>query len=317
MKSTGIKNMLLVALIGLALTACKKADVDTATGDVTTTSDQSNVSQHMNATMDDVAGAAGSAKLSGKTESQRINLCNVIIDSSHVDSGLITLTYNGLGCEGVFNRTGIVTIQLVDYAKGKHWKDVGAILNVTMTNLKLTNTNTAVSHTFNGTHTITNLTGGLSWKIVQGISNGTVSYRHTSSDMQITFDDGTKRSWSVDRTRTFSNATGKTIITLNSTNTVDGHTGVEAWGTNRNGIAFYGIIASPISVTNLSGCDPYFGKPYTGEHTHLVGTRSLDILYGVNASGIPNGTSSTCPYGYKITYTKLGVSQSKVVEYRH
>jgi hypothetical protein len=183
------------------------------------------------------------------------------------------------------------------------------VLNLDFNNVVLTNNASANAFTLNGRHTLTNITGGLARRIMDGLDAGTVTHRHTASGFQLTFPDGSQRTWSVNRLRTFTNAGGQITVTVSSDHTENGTANADSWGINRRGDAFINSITTPITSNNTCG----WHKPVSGEATHSVGSRSLNVLFGVDASG--NAISSGCAYGLKITFNRNGRTRTRVVSY--
>jgi hypothetical protein len=224
----------------------------------------------------------------------------MLCGATAVDTGngkQVTINYDGTTiCNGL-TRTGTVTITLTS---GATWQTQGAVLNVAISNVKVTNTVTGNSLTLNGTHTITNETGGLAWEMFLPTPVGTtVKHRDKSSNMSVTFSDGSTGSWSVDRTRIWTLGTnGGVNFEVTSENTGNEDT----WGTNRYGEQFNTTIGTPIQADNNSNC-PW--RPYVGLYTYNVPSRSASasILFGTNGSGASVGTATTCAPGYYLTYT--------------
>ena len=77
---------------------------------------------------------------------------------------------------------------------GIRWRNPGAALTVTIQNLKITRIRDNKSITINGSHTITNVSGGLLFNLP---ALGTITHTITSSGMSVTFDDGSQRTWQV------------------------------------------------------------------------------------------------------------------------
>ena len=308
-----LKVMLLVmGLVGLTLTSCRKAATATASDDSQSSKDVNSVSNAINATADDAANAAGQVKsFSGKTESHWWSSA-VLCGATTVDTGtpgnhVITITYDGTTtCNGVI-RSGTVTIS---NAGGVLWNQAGAQLTINMNNLHITDPVTSAAYIINGTHTITNETGGLAWQVIAGtaLANTTVSHRNTSSNMTITFADGTQRSWTEDRTRSWSNANGHITVSVYS----EAAGNVSETGTNRYGQSFTNIIMDTISANNNASCT---WKPYIGKWEHQVGTRSATVVFGTNAGGTQIGTPTTCGLGYYITYTDGSRTLQRFVAY--
>ncbi len=293
----------------ITLTGCKKAATAT-TNDSTSAADASNVSNGMNATNDDATNAASTnSNFSGKTEGFEL-LCGALATYDSVN-GIITLTYSGNECLGLIKRVGTVTITLVDYAQGARWKSAGATMQIAYNNLVITNIISGASYTFNGTHYLTNVTGGLAYQILDGTVAGTVKHKHVAN-FTVTFSNGQQRSWSIRSSRTFTGLGAGTVrtITLTGDTMINGNNNVEIWGTNINGDDFASSLITPVVSDNICG----YYHPTTGEYTHFVANRTVDILFGVDAAGNP-ATGILCPYGFKITYTAGGNAKTLIAPY--
>jgi hypothetical protein len=314
-----MKNLIYGLSLALALGAiltfnsCKK---ETTEDDSVSAQDATIVNNAVNLTADDASATAGQvSSFSGKTEGLYQALCGAtLVDSSNAHQ--ITITYDpSQHCFGI-ERSGTVTFTLTNGP----WRNAGAILNVTYNNLKVTDVLTGATYTISGTHTITNESGGFAWEIAYGLlTNATRTHRNQSSDMSVTFPNGSTRTWTVDRSRSWTSAVSNNVNTISVTTFCEatgGTTGVTISGTNRFGNQFTYAIASPVIGDNYGNC-PYL--PYTGEVTHQVGSRSATVLFGTNSSGVQIGTAttSTCNLGYFITYTNAanGHSGTKFVSY--
>ena len=298
---------LLIASV-ITLNSCKKET--TTVNDSASAEDATNVSNALSATNDDATNAAGSnSSISGKTDGFE-TLCSGLATVDSVN-GIITITYNGPDCSNTIRRLGTVTVTLEAYAQGARWKSPGATLQLSYSNLVITNIATGASFTLNGTHYITNVSGGLAYQVIDGAVSGTVVHKHVAN-FNVTFPNGTQKNWSIRRTRTFTGSGLLTLktITLTGDTMVNGENNVELWGSNRNGDAFTASLIAPVVVSNVCG----YYHPISGEYTQFIANRTMDILFGVDASGNP-ATNSVCPYGYKITYTVNGSSKFKIDSY--
>ena len=295
-----------IAIAMLLFSSCKK---EASTADESSSAeDHGNVTSALNTTTDDAANAVGGiTSLSGKTDGA-LAICGYTIDSTQKVNGVLTINFDGTTCNNV-SKTGTIVATLENFSSGMRWKDVGAVLKLEFQNVKVTKIATGKSLIINGTHYIVNTTGGVAWKVLQGLSTATVTHKHIANNFNITFDDGTQRVWNVRRSRTFSSSGVNVNVTVTGDTTINGQANVEAWGTNRNGNSFTTAVTTPISSGNTCG----FYKPVAGELNHLVANKSMVILFGVDASG--NQTSGTCPYGMKITYTGPNKTISRVVAY--
>src|SRR6478736_6696303 len=134
-----IISFLTVALASAALfTACKKDNKKTSE-DYTTeatlqSDDQASFSTELDAANDD-------ANLALETETGFNNrvqglICDATVTSdATTNPKTITIVYNGTNCAGNRTRTGTVKISV---ASDVHWKNPGAVITVSVQNLKIT-----------------------------------------------------------------------------------------------------------------------------------------------------------------------------------
>jgi hypothetical protein len=307
-----IKTVALALLVvGLTMTSCKKKTTETPvtadsdetstfsqhSGDVTTSNNTADMS------FDDAENAIAPSSLSGFRTSAYAGICGATVDTSQISIKKITINYNGNSCDNSRFRTGSISVQLVN---GLHWKDMGAILAITYTNFKVTVLSNNKSTTLNGSHYITNVSGGIVAHIGLSPNPSTIVRKIRSNNMNITFDDNTVRTWSVNRTRTWTGAAGTVTglaISADSAN-------VETWGTNRAGHVFTTVINSPIVVSSTCG----WFAPVSGKKTHTFNNRVSTVTFGTDANG--NVVTTGCPNHYILNWTSLqGAAKSYVGTY--
>jgi len=186
--------------ISVSFMSCKKTDKNTAdsTDLATHSDDQSRVSS----ANDDVANDANNisdheAAFNGRPGSPSSIMgqlpCNAtyILDSTATDRRL-TITYNGLNCQGNHTRTGTVTLTM---PLGQHWADQHAVLTIQTTDLHITRVSDGKSITIAGTQTITNATGGRVGMLTTG--SPAIVHEIASPGITVTFDNGSQRNWQV------------------------------------------------------------------------------------------------------------------------
>ena len=290
----------------LLIVACKKdnnsSSTDSSVELTAQADDQNRVSTEVDAVANDANTAiSSSSSISGKVEGGGICDANISVDTTGTQK-TVTIVYNGGGCLSTRTRTGTVVISM---PKSMHWKDTGATVTVSIQSLKITRLADNKSITLNGSHTITNVTGGL---LSDLSSRHTIIHTIASSGLTITFDDNTQRTWQVARKRTFTYDNG--IVISETGNHTDGaNTTIAEWGTNRNGNAFSTSISSPIVVRQ----DCNF-RITSGSVTHTVPKASATATFGLDA----NGNAVSCPSGFyylKLTWTVNGVSKSVMLPY--
>jgi hypothetical protein len=231
-----------------------------------------------------------------------------IYDSTATDRR-ITITYDGTTIINGRTRTGKVvgTIPKKTGNVSVHWTTPGAVLTLKCTNLKATRVSDGKSLTLNGAKTVTNVSGG-DIKTLAATGTGSIVHKIKGTDT-LTFDNGGKRTWNVARTRTITKITNGYSISISGDTTIDGHSRVAMWGTNRAGIAFYSTISTPV-VWNDTSCSPFF-VPVSGVRIIQGLEHALSITFGVDNSGTVVTTG--CPYGFKLNWVNVKGELKEVV----
>ena len=311
-----MKNLLLVLCLSLAigtvliLNSCSKGSNE---DDSVSAQDERTIATGINTSGDDASASAGQVQaFTGKTQGLYAALCGVTLVDTATNAHQITLTYDGTSdCFGI-TRSGSITASLTN---GTHWQDVGAQLTITYNSLKVTDVISGASFTINGTHTITNVLGGLAWKLAYGlVTNDSTIHNFTSTNMSITFPNGTQRTWSFNRSREWTSIVTGTHNTITQTDFTTAAGGIDVTGTNRYGNAFTNAILTPIASNNNVLC-PF--KPYQGQTQHVVNGRTTTVTYGTNASGSADGSPTVCASGFYISYVNAnnGHSATRFVPY--
>ena len=232
-------------------------------------------------------------------------ICDATVTVDSVDNPhTITITYNGKNCSLTRTRTGVVVISI---PAGIHWRDQGAVITVNIQNLAITRLSDNKTITLNGTHTYTNVSGG-SLANLANLPNG-ITHTVTSSNMTVTFDDNTTRTWQVARQRVYNYSNGTVTVTTTGTHTDGTTTGISEWGTNRYGNSFETSITAPIVVS--SACSQ---RLISGSLTTVRPDVTTSITFGLDASGNP----VTCPDGtfyFKVIWTAGGKSYTFILPY--
>lgn len=308
-------NFRLLPVLTLAIfttfTACKKdSKPDNSSTELTTHADDENrVSTQIDAVATDASLAIeSSAAFSGRVQNPPlVTTCDATATyDSTSDPRKITITYNGsTSCSTGYTRTGSIEITM---ASGVQWKNQGAVITVTYKNLKVTRTSDNKSLTINGSHTITNVSGGLLYYLALGQVQ---SITHDiDGSLTITFDDNTQRSWQVAQRRTFTIENGKFVLTVTGNKIIGTTEGVSEWGTNRFGHAFTTSITQPLVFRQDCA-----NRLTAGEVKH-EGFGTATATFGLDASGNAISCPGTGHYYVKLTWTgPNGASVSAIWPY--
>lgn len=296
-KQISVLSVLAIATM-ISLVSCMKENkADNFDTEASTQSDdQSQVSAQIDATSNEINFALeATGTLAQRGGDLQTLVCNAVLtaDSSNATRTL-TLTYNGDDCLGRFNRTGVVKASI---PAGKKWKDAGTTITVQYINVVFKNLSNNKSITINGSHTITNVNGGLLYQLG---TLGTITHTINSDGMTVTFDNGSQRTWKVARKRVFTYNNG-VVITVTGTHTEGNMTNVAEWGTNRDGRAFTSAIVEPLVFRQ--DCDFRLGS---GKITHTLPAFTSSATFGLNSAG----AATTCPgagkYYVKIEWAVAG-----------
>jgi hypothetical protein len=322
MKANLIRRMAiaLCLLSCISIYSCKKdnsASQDTTSANLSTAGDdQQQVSNEadiisndanttLNAESDFSGSNSSSVSLTGNTEinsvggntnmSALINVHQLICDATVTydtanNQRIITIVYDGTNCWGNRTRTGTVIITL---PVGQHWKDAGAIVNVTVDTLKITRLKDGKSIVLNGSKTITNVSGGL----LKDLATLQTITHTIKGSLSIGFDNGTTRSWNVSKQRVFTYDNG-IVITTTGTYSDGTDNNIAEWGTNRFGESFKSLISVPKVIRQ--DCD---FRLVSGQNTVIIDKGTSVITYGLDANGDPTGCPGTGTYYLKLVWT--------------
>jgi hypothetical protein len=314
MKATAFYRFLFVIAFTGVLASCNKnnssnSNNGSSTTDLQTTSDDATrVTNETDAAFDDVntamvtnysvTGAALGRELmqrviDGPGSADSTAICDAVITLDTANGNRqITITYNGTNCALDRTRKGSITIT---WPIGQLWRDSGAVVTVQFNSLAITRLLDNKTITLNGTHTYTNVSGGSLISLPNSPAGTSITHTITSDNMQITFDNGTQRTWSVDRQRVFTYSGGY-VITTSGLHTSGSVSGISEWGTDRFGNAFTVSIVQPRVLSEACSWQLTAG---TVALANAVGTTT--ITYGLNSTG----TATSCPVNGGTYYFEL------------
>lgn len=298
--------LLLIAIVGIS--SCKrnnqddpKASVDAK--EIQHSEDADRVSAESDQITSDADNALSATSVGRVEGTTSIPICGGTIDSSLLAQKTIKVTYDGVTVCNGYIRTGSITLKLI---AGTHWRDAGSVVEITHTAYKVTRTSDNKNLQFDGVKWVTNVNG-----------NQTLSrqYKERGTNLSLTFDDGTQRTWSLARNwgATITNISPLSITYyISGDSTVNGTQKAMAWGTNRYGTAFTN--STPVTIVTSvgqNGCG--FSRPTAGKHVHaLTGKGTLTTTLGVDASG--NAVSSGCAYGFKLNWVGSNGQTAEVIK---
>lgn len=301
MKARILSLAAIIFSFSLIFTSCKKDAASNNNTDYTNEStvqsdDQSRFSGEVDAVANDADVTLETTPgFYGRGDQVQTLICNatVVVDTLS-NPRTITITYNGNNCQNTTNRTGVVVLSM---AQGVRWKNAGAVLNVSFQNLKITRLLDNKSITINGNQAHTNVSGGL---LINLATLGTITHTITSSNMSVTFDNASQRTWQVAKQRVFTYNNG-IVITTTGMHSEGGVSGIVEWGTNRFGRTFTTAVAQPMVVRQ----DCNF-RLTSGKVDHVTQVFSANVTFGLDAAGNPTPCPGLASYYLKIVWTGPG-----------
>lgn len=235
-------------------------------------------------------------------------LCGATIDSSQLAQKILFFNFDGVTpCFSPSRtRSGQIKVELIT---GNYWRDAGAVLKLTYLNFKVTRLSDNKSVMLNGVKTLTNINGN-DWL---GFLFGTASlkYKERALNVQVVFDNGLQATWNSARTTqwSYTPANQRINFTANGDTVINGFNTVDSWGVNRYSQPFTTYYVSPWQSNSYCG----YWRPVSGEFTHSVNASDFNFKLGVDQNG--NTSTLNCAYGFKVTWTKDGNTNSVVLSY--
>jgi hypothetical protein len=309
-----------VILLGLALLsfgACHKKTSDAAvpatgnSAEGTTSQDQNNVTNASNQMSEEADVVASGSSSNARVSSNSGTILSGVSRIDSVTPGTYKITYDGTNKSA----SGIIRKGTDSIIIHGQWHIKNAYI-ISYYDYTILNINNGKTLRLNGIDTITNINGGNYYNLLNG---STITLMHKGT-AQITFDDGTVRTWSHSREKVRSFANGIITSTITGTGTPNSLLNVEAWGINRSGEHFYGQISSPLVwsyyANPASNSCAHWTKPISGVYFHKGSGAGLTVTYGVSSTGASNAMPfDTCPYGYKLDWTFNNKSLESIVSY--
>lgn len=195
-----------------------------------------------------------------------------------------TIRYNGTTNCGARVLSGSISVGMTQ--QGVLWRDPGAEMEITFSNYEvkfLANNEVLI---FNGSLYVTNATGGLLRDL---LSQSPIEHK-IRGNLDITFDNGATRTWSIHRKRTFSSDDGtwsgvKLLLAADSTGNVS------EVGINRHGNAFVTTIPNPFLYENCTTSNSLTG-PYVLVFGKMVSTVGNNYVSAEGGFVLTNGQAT-------------------------
>jgi hypothetical protein len=301
MKSSNFLSLIIViAMIGLFTTSCKKDNKDEKLPDSSSmqqlAQDEVAIESYANEALDD----ANEVLSKNSLKSIASFPCNAIIDSIvSGDTMIYSVTYNGLNCNGNKYKTGKIIFKRLISAP---WSQAGTSVSLQFLNFKVLKVASQKWIMLNGTKIWTNFSGGLIKNLGTTI---TTNVTHTIvGSIQASFSDTTTRTWYINRKKTFTGIyPGGLLLSIEGLGSSNGYNNLATWGVNRQNENFYTQINQAVVLKQSCGWDPVSGIKI---HQVPADAKSATTTFGFDSNNQPVTTS--CPTRFKIDWVKNGFS---------
>lgn len=238
-------------------------------------------------------------------------LCGVDIDTLLILKGITRLIYNGNLCDGV-KKTGQIIISLTEYPL-KKWKYPGCVVKIDFIAYKVTGPD-GKSVQIDGTEYLENESGN-SWYNMRYLNATNLIQIQTGDNLKITFDDAHTAIYNINRRITFNYSTASKITScrIDGLGSSNGVSNLDNWGQNQDGDNFTTTVISPLVWKSNCGSR----APLEGEVHMKVEGKEFEIkcLYGIDEEGNSVAESTTCPFGWKLSWSYKRKTLSRIIAY--
>lgn len=318
MKNKQIIVTLSIAAMGIlfATTSCQK-NKEFKNEDGQSSEDNRNIQGQTDEGVSDANTAIGNhASMSGKSSqlpAVLATICGATVDTSGISTGTIKINYDGTVCNNR-KREGSIRLTIQNYSGGVRWKDAGCVLQVDYLSYKVTRASDDKSIQFDGTHLVTNVSGGTWWDLFIGTQPSLIHAVNASGALTCTFEDGKSATCNVNRKVTYVWANNILTCTGEGTGSYNSLSNLENYGTTRDGDAFTSQVSTPFIWNTTCGA----WAPIQGVVDVKVDGKEFNLVctFGVDVSGNPvSMVANDCPYGWKLYWKYKKKDKTKIFGY--
>ena len=318
MKNKPIIVMLSIATISalLVTTSCRK-NREFKNEDGKSSEDNRNIQSQTDQGIGDANTAIGNyTSMSGRSSQLPAvlgTICGATVDTTGISTGTIKINYDGTVCNNR-KRVGSIRLTIQNYLNGVRWKDAGCILKVDYLSYKVTRASDDKSIQFDGTHLVTNVSGGTWWDLLIGSKPSLIHTVTASGPLTCKFEDGKSATCNLNRKFTYVWANNVLTCTGEGTGSYNNLSSLENYGTTREGDAFTSQVSTPIIWNTTCGA----WAPVQGEVNVAVDGKEFNLIctFGVDKSGNPVAIApNDCPYGWKLYWKYKKKDKTKIFGY--
>jgi hypothetical protein len=314
---------LTILALGITFSACRKKK-EFKNEDGSTSQDNQEIQSQADEGSSDANKVIGNySLLSGKligapAQTYSTSICGATVDTNGLSAGTVLVNYDGVTVCNNRKKSGSMRLTIQNYSSGKRWKDAGCVLQVDYYNFKCTRASDGKNITFNGTHYVTNVSGGNFGMLIFNLQPNLV-FTITGDNLNATFGSESSSAtetaiWSINRKYTYTCSNFVFTCTGEGIGSHDGLSNLENWGTTRQGDAFTSQVITPVIWNTTCGA----WAPQQGEVEIKVDDRDfkLKATFGVDNSGNATGVvANSCSYGWKVEWTHKNKTKKKIFGY--
>ncbi len=316
MKKIFILLSAITVCVILVSTSCRKGKAFRKE-DGQTSTDNNNIQSQSDQGVSDANTAIGNyTAMSGRNAalpSVLATICGATIDTNGMYLGTIKINYDGTVCSNR-KREGSIRLTILNYANGVRWKDAGCVLRVDYIAYKVTRASDDKSIQFDGTHDVTNVSGGTWWDLLVGTKTSLIHTVTSNGNLTVTFETGQTATCNLNRQFTYTWASNILTCVGEGTGAYNSLSNLENYGTTRDGDAFTSQVTTPVVWNTTCGA----WAPIKGEINIVVQSKDFNLVgtFGVDASGNPvTVAANDCAYGWKLYWKYKNRTKTKIFGY--
>ncbi len=304
----------------LVFTSCKKKKAFKEE-DGQTTVDNRDVQSENDAANTDINDIVATSSLKGKNAGTYNahgvtgNVQDAVIDSVNISTGVILISFNGTAHNNR-SRSGQIRLTLLNYPTTE-WKDAGAIMKVDFINYKVTRVSDGKFVILNGSQNLVNVSGTTWWDLFFTSAHASIITEvKENGDLNVTFSDNKTAIYHINRRITYSWITG--FIFQCKAEGIGSHeslSGLENYGTTRDGDTFTSQVTTPIVWTSSCG----WWAPVAGTVDVKVDSKEFNLIvtFAVDKDGnLETATAAKpCAYGWKVEWKHKNKTKKKIFGY--
>lgn len=244
---------------------------------------------------------------------QGLTLCGFDLDTSAAYQGIMTIQYNSTECKG-YKRKGYLRFTIQEYPVQK-WKYQGCVIKLEFIKYSSTRLSDSRNVEINGTVFLTNSSGKTWYDLVYYYEPELIQIL-TGNNVTAKFNGGESFVFNFNRQMNFTFSKTDSVVTckVSGLGSSEGESALENWGMDDEGNKFTSKVSR--HLTWKTSCGP--PVLFEGQEIIQVAGKPFDITcdFGMDSNGDPSTQASSCPYGWKASWSYKKKSSDRLFNYQ-